>query len=65
MKNIDVRNYALVLGVKQWEIAEKMNIHDSNFSRMMRKELPTNKKEEIKRLIDEIAKERIGGLIND
>lgn len=65
MKNIDVRNYASSLGVKLWEIAEKLNIHDSNFSRILRKELTQEKKEELKNVIDEIAKERIEVLIND
>lgn len=59
MKNTDVRNYALKRGVKLWEIAERLNIADSNFSRKMRKELSLEDKNKIKIIIDEIAKERL------
>ena len=59
MKNIDVKNYATKRGVKLWEVAERMNIFDSSLSRKMRKELSQEEKDEIKRIIDEIAKERL------
>lgn len=58
MENIDVKIYAIKKGVKHWEIADKLGIYDSNFSRMLRKELSTEQKERIKGIIDEIAKER-------
>lgn len=58
MKNNELRDYAKGKGVKLWEIAEKLNINDGNFSRKLRKELPADEKERIKNIIDEIAKER-------
>ncbi len=58
MKNIDIRLYASRRGVRLWEIAEKLTLQDSNFSRKLRKELPADEKERIKGIIDEIVKER-------
>ncbi|NMB96675.1 MAG: hypothetical protein GYA02_08700, partial [Clostridiaceae bacterium] len=52
-KNIDVRNFIEQTGVKYWEVAEKLGITDGNFSRKLRKELPTKEKE----LITNIALE--------
>lgn len=40
------------------QIADKLNMQDSNFSKMLRKELPSEKKEHIYKIINEIAKER-------
>lgn len=56
-KNQDIREYAKIKNVKFWEIAEKLNKHDSQFSRMLRHELPEDKKEEIRKIIDEVAAE--------
>lgn len=58
MKNNDIRNMALMHGVKLWQIAERLKITDSYFSRMLRKELPSEKKEQIQNIIIEIVKER-------
>ncbi len=58
MKNNDIRNMALMHGVKLWQIAERLEITDSYFSRMLRKELPSKKKEQIQNIIIEIVKER-------
>lgn len=55
LNNKDIRNYAFIKGVRLWQIAEKLNIRDSNFSRMLRHELPEEKKTEIKAIVDELA----------
>ena len=47
MNNIDVRQHAANLGVKLWEIADYMEMHDSNFSRKLRKELSVEEKQKI------------------
>lgn len=60
MRNNELRDYAKGKGVKLWEIAEKLNINDGNFSRKLRKELPADEKERIKGIIDKIVKEREG-----
>ncbi|MCI9293029.1 MAG: hypothetical protein HFF01_02645 [Erysipelotrichaceae bacterium] len=58
MRNNELRDYVKGKGVKLWEIAEKLNINDGNFSRKLRKELSAEEKERIKGIIDEIVKER-------
>jgi len=54
---MDIRRKAKENGVCLWQIGDKMGLHDSNFSRMLRKELPEEKKEKIFQLIDKIAQE--------
>lgn len=55
--NLDIRAKAKGAGVKLWEIADKLGITDSNFSRKLRHELPQAEKERIFSIIEEIAKE--------
>ncbi len=57
MRNKDIRDYARIKDVRLWRIAERLNICDSNFSRMLRRELQEDKKIEIKAIIDDISKE--------
>lgn len=57
MRNKDIRDYARIKDVKLWKIAEKLNMHDSNFSRLLRQELTEDKKEEIQKIIDELSAE--------
>lgn len=54
MKNNDIRNMALMHGVKLWQIAERLEITDSYFSRMLRKELPSEKKNRFKTLLSKL-----------
>lgn len=58
MNNNDIRMIARNQDVRLWQIADKLNMQDSNFSKMLRKELPSEKKEHIYKIINEIAKER-------
>ena len=58
MKNEKIRTAAKDAGVKLWQIAERVGLTDSNFSRKLRRELPDEERERILRLIDEIAAER-------
>ncbi len=55
MKNKDIRDYARIKDVRLWQIAEKLNLCDSNFSRLLRHELPEDKKTEIKAIINNLA----------
>ena len=57
MNNNDIRMMARNQDVRLWQIADKLNMQDSNFSKMLRKELPSEKKEHIYKIINEIAKE--------
>lgn len=56
-KNKDIRAEAVKSGVCLWQIAERLNMQDSNFSRLLRRELS----EEQKRIIFDIIKEISGG----
>ena len=58
MNNNDIRMMARNQDVRLWQISDKLNMQDSNFSKMLRKELPSEKKEHIYKIINEIAKER-------
>lgn len=58
MNNKDIRVMARNHGVRLWQIASKLNMQDSNFSKMLRTELPNEKKENIIKIIKEIVKER-------
>lgn len=55
MNNKDIREYAKNQNVKLWQIANELHINDGNFSRKLRHELPEEKKQEIFKIIDELA----------
>lgn len=57
MKNTDIRNAAGSHGLKLWQIATELGMADSTFSRLLRKELPAEKKAEILAVIDRLALE--------
>ena len=59
MKNLDIREAAKSSDVKLWQIADKLNISDNWFSRLLRHELPDEKKEEIRAAIQQITSERL------
>lgn len=44
-KNIDVRKAIEDANVRYWQVAEKLGISDGNFSRKLRKELPSKDKQ--------------------
>lgn len=56
MKNQDIRQYAKNKKVNLWQISEKLGYaHETAFSRVLRHELSYDKKQEIKKIIDELA----------
>lgn len=55
--NQKIRRTAAAAGVKLWQIAERLGITDSYFSRLLRKEFPADKQEEILRIIAELEQE--------
>lgn len=57
-KNLDIREAAQNNAVMLWEIADKIGIADSSFSRKLRRELPQGEKQRIFSAIEEIAKEK-------
>lgn len=60
-KNVSIRNAILSNNFKFWQIAEKLNINDGNFSRLLRKELTKDKKEEILKIIEDLKEEQKNG----
>ena len=58
MKNLDIRGYAKEKGVCLWEVSEHLGYaHETAFSRVLRHELAEDKKQEIRKIIDELAAE--------
>ncbi len=58
MTNQDIRLEAAGAGVKLWQIADKLGITDSSFSRKLRKEFGTEEKERIRQIIAELKEGR-------
>lgn len=57
MKNINIREHANVKGVLLWQIADKLGIADSNFSRKLRHELTPEQQQKIIQIIYELSEE--------
>lgn len=57
MKNKDIREAAKQAGVCLWQIAERLNMNDGNFSRKLRRELSAPEKAQIMEIIHDLAKE--------
>lgn len=45
--NIEIRNAAKSAGICLWQVAEKLGINDGNFSRKLRRELPSEEREKV------------------
>lgn len=56
--NNEIKARAKQKGVCLWEVADKLGLVDSSFSRKLRRELPPDEKKRIINLIDEIAAEK-------
>ena len=56
--NIEIKTKAKQKGVCLWEVADRLGLIDSSFSRKLRKELPLDEKQRIFTIIDEIAAEK-------
>ena len=55
MPNEDIRSLIKKTRVHQYEISDKMKVSEGRFSTLLRRELPDEKKEEIKAIIKELA----------
>lgn len=56
--NKEIKVRAKARGVLLWEIADKLDLTDSNFSRKLRREFSDAEKQHIFVLIDQIAAEK-------
>ena len=57
MKNKLIRVAMVANGLKQYELAKLMNIHEASLSRKMREELPEEEQQRIVDLIQQHAKD--------
>ena len=57
MKNLRIRNKAKQSNIHLWQIANKLGITDSWFSKKLRFELSEDETKKILDIIDELAKE--------
>lgn len=58
MKNTDIRSYAKANKVNLWQVSERLGYsHETAFSRVLRHELPEDKKIQIRAIIDELSAE--------
>ena len=56
--NMMIRERAKESGVYFWEIAERLGIQDSAFSKKMRRELPDEEREKVLAIIHELSQEK-------
>ena len=56
MFNQDIRKEIAEAGLFLYQIADQLGMNDGNFSRLLRHELPPEKKEQIRRIIQQLAK---------
>ena len=56
-KNVDIREMAKLKGVYLWQIADKLEMDNGNFSKKLRKELSENEKRKIYDIIEIISTE--------
>lgn len=57
-ENEDVRIAARRKGVYLWQVAERYQLSDANFSRLLRKKLTQDKRDYIMQIIEELAGQR-------
>lgn len=56
--NQEIRKAITDSKLKYWQIAYQLQMNDGNFSRLLRKELPDRKKEQIKKIILELKEKQ-------
>jgi hypothetical protein len=56
MANEALKLYAKSNGVCLWQIADRLGINDGNFSRRLRKELPSCQREEIFKIVEKLKR---------
>lgn len=57
MSGVDIRKQLQNSNMKQWELAQKLNVSESTLIRWLRTELPEEKKERILKLITDHGKQ--------
>ncbi len=54
--NEEIRNAAKAAGVKLWQVADRLGMHDSNFSKKLRKELSADERQKVLDIIKDIER---------
>ena len=54
ISNQDIRQAIKESKLFQWQVSDKLGMHDTNFSKLLRKELPEEKKQHIFSIIEEL-----------
>lgn len=57
-RNLFLREQMKTNNINFWMVAEKMNMNDGNFSRLLRKELTKEKANEILKIIEQLKEEQ-------
>lgn len=57
--NQDIRKAAQEKRVFLWQIADRYQISDTSFTKMLRKELPSEKKKQIMSIINDLARQEV------
>lgn len=60
-QNLDIKRCILKNNLRFWQVAYKLNMNDGNFSRLLRKELTKEKKDEIYEVIKILKEEQKNG----
>ena len=60
LENKSIKDTARAKGVKLWEVAEKLGICDTTFSRRLRRQLQPEETARILAIIDEISADKTG-----
>lgn len=55
MANESIRDYAKIKGVTHWRIAEALHLNEAVLSRKLRRELPPEDVEKIRKIIDSLS----------
>lgn len=58
MENMEIRREAARSGLKLWEVAEACGVTDSTFSRKLRRELPSEQRDHVLRVIANLAERK-------
>lgn len=55
--NEDIRQAAQGKNIYLWQVAQRFGVSDSNFSRLLRQELPKEKKDRMFQIINDLSRE--------
>lgn len=58
MENMEIRREAAKNDLRLWEVAEACGVTDSTFSRKLRRELPSDQRDHILRVIANLAEKK-------